>query len=87
MQIQGLRNIDDLLLIAGSDKTTDYPVLDELMGDADYLDDKFPDADLDPCHSLNKDILDYNTNVPDKKFNTFQILGVTLFIYFMTIYP
>ena len=38
------------------------------MGDGDYLTDKFPDADLDPRHNLSKDILDYNTNVTDKKF-------------------
>ena len=35
-----------------------FTVLDELMGDGDYLTDKFPDADLDPRHNLNKDILD-----------------------------
>ena len=40
----------------------------ELMGDGDYSTDKFPYADLDPCHNLSKDILDYNTNVTDKKF-------------------
>ena len=45
-----------------------FTVLDELMGDGDYLTDKFPDADLDPRHNLSKDILDYNTNVTDKKF-------------------
>ena len=41
------------------------------MGDGDYLTDKFPDADfadLDPRHNLSKDILDYDTNVTDKKF-------------------
>ena len=38
------------------------------MGDGDYLTDKFPDADLDPRHNLSNDILDYNTNVTDKKF-------------------
>ena len=38
------------------------------MGDGDYLTDNFPDADLDPRHNLSKDILDYNTNVTDKKF-------------------
>ena len=38
------------------------------MGDGDYLTDKFPDTDLDPCHNLSNDILDYNTNVTDKKF-------------------
>ena len=45
-----------------------FTVLDELMGDGDYLTDKFPDADLDPRHNLSNDILDYNTNVTDKKF-------------------
>ena len=38
------------------------------MGDGDYLTDKFPDADLDPRQNSSKDILDYNTNVTDKKF-------------------
>ena len=36
-----------------------FTVLDELMGDGDYLTDNFPDADLDPRHNLSKDILDY----------------------------
>ena len=43
-----------------------------LMGDGDYLTDKFPDADLYPRHNLSKDILDYNTNVTEKMFNTSQ---------------
>ena len=38
------------------------------MGDGNYLTDKFPDVDLDPRHTLSKVILDYNTNVTDKKF-------------------
>ena len=38
------------------------------MEDGDYLTDKFPYADLDPRYNLSKDILDYNTNVTDKKF-------------------
>ena len=38
------------------------------MGDGDYLTDKFPDAD----HNLSKDILDYNTNVTEKMFNSSQ---------------
>ena len=38
------------------------------MGDGDYLTDKFPDADLDPCHNLSKDILDSNKNVTETKF-------------------
>ena len=45
-----------------------FTVPDELMGEGDYLTDKFPDADLDPRHNLSKDILDYNTNVTEKKF-------------------
>ena len=48
--------------------STVFTVLNKLMGDGDYLTDKFPDADLDPHHNLSKDILDYNTNVTDKKF-------------------
>ena len=38
------------------------------MVDRDYLTDKFPYTDLDPHNNLSKDILDYNTNVTDKKF-------------------
>ena len=45
-----------------------------VLDDGDYLIDKFPDADLDPRHNLSKDILDYDTNVTDKKLNTFQTL-------------
>ena len=59
------------------------------MGDGDYLTDKFPDADLDPRHNLSNDILDYNTNVTDKKFKyisdsymgnhvCFQILSINI---------
>ena len=74
--------INDLLLIAGSHKTTvnrlldqlqtHNPVLDELIRDGDYLTDKFADTDLDSHHNLSKDILDYNTNVTEKMFNTSQ---------------
>ena len=48
--------------------STVFTVLNKLMGDGDYLTDKFPDADLDPRHNLSKDILDYNKNVTEKKF-------------------
>ena len=42
------------------------------MEDGDYVTDKFPDADLDPRHNLSKDTLDNDTNVTEKKYNTFQ---------------
>ena len=41
----------------------------------DCLTDKFPDADLDPLHNLSKD-----------KFKNSNF-GVTMFVYFITIYP
>ena len=48
--------------------STVFTVLNKLMGDGDYLTDKFPDADLDPSHNLSKDILDSNKNVTETKF-------------------
>ena len=39
----------------------DNPVLNEQIGDGDYVTYKFPYADLKPSYNLNNDSLDYNT--------------------------
>ena len=38
----------------------DNPVLNEQIGDGDYVTYKFPYADLKPSYNLGKDTLDYN---------------------------
>ena len=37
------------------------PVLNEQIGEEDYVTDKFPYADLKPSYNLSNDTLDYNT--------------------------